>query len=227
MFLGIEVDTVAGILRLPDEKLADLLEEIQRWIPCRACKRCQLESLVGVLQHAAKVVHPGRSFVCRLINLLKGRRHPFHHIRLNRQVRADLYWWKMFAESWNGVAFFPPASTELIEFASDASGTWGCGAWCQAEWWQFQWPLGLDQGTAFKEMFAVMVAAAVWGRQWQGKQIRGHCDNQAVVHMLASRSSKNSQLMHLFRCLFFVETQFQFTLRLVHIAGIANELADG
>ncbi len=44
--------------------------------------------------------------------------------------------------------------------------------------------------------------------------------------MLASRSRKDRQFMHLPRFLFFVEAQVHFSLRLVHIAGIANELAD-
>ena len=49
-------------------------------------------------------------------------------------------------------------------------------------------------GIAFKEMFAVVVSVAVWGRRWRGQQVLGHCDNEAVVHMMASRSSKNPDL---------------------------------
>ena len=43
---------------------------------------------------------------------------------------------------------------------------------------------------------------------------------------MASRSSKNPQLMHLLRCVFFIEAGFGFTLSVVHIAGVANNLAD-
>jgi len=61
---------------------------------------------------------------------------------------------------------------------------WGCGAWCQDEWWQCEWPQGLSQGITFKDMFAVIVAAAVWGREWRGQHILSRCDNEAVTHVI-------------------------------------------
>ena len=186
-FLGIEVDTVAGRLRLPQQKLQRLCQEVTAW---------------------------------------KGPRRPHHHVHLNQQVRADLQWWKVFAESWNGIALFPPSFEPEVEFASDASGNWGSGAWCGGTWWQLQWPLGIQWGIAFKELFAVVLSAAVWGREWRGKRVLGHGDNESVTHMLAGRSSRNPELMHLLRCLFFIEAQHGFTLSLVHISGVNNDLAD-
>ena len=82
------------------------------------------------------------------------------------------------------MAYFPPPASLHAEFASDASGTWGCGAWCQDEWWQCEWPQGLSQGITFKDMFAMIVAAAVWGREWRGQHILGRCDNEAVTHVI-------------------------------------------
>ena len=105
-----------------------------------------------------------------------------------------------------------------VEFASDASGTWGCGAW--------QWPQGCDKGIAFKELFAVYISAAVWGKKRRGRHIRAHCNNEAVVYMMGSRASRNPDLLHLLRCLFFIEEQGGFSLSVVHIVGIANDLAD-
>ena len=107
-FLGIQIDTATGQLSLPPEKLLHLKREVNRWLTRNACKKAELESLIGTLQYAAKVIHPGRSFVRRLIDLLKCARHSHHHIRLNTRVKADLLWWKAFAASWNGTALFPP-----------------------------------------------------------------------------------------------------------------------
>ena len=182
---GVEIDTVAGCLSLPADKLLHLQQEVDSWLSRKVCQRRELESLVDVLQHAAKVIPPGRTFVRRLIELLKGPRRPHYFIRLNQQFRADLRWWKTFAESWNGVALFPPAAGPTIEFASDASGSWGCGAWCGNRWWQWEWPQGDNRGIAFKDLFAVILSAAVWGEEWRGQQVRAHCDNEAVVHMMA------------------------------------------
>ena len=107
VFLGIDIDTVAGRLSLPADKLLRLRTEVDSWLGRKVCRRRDLESLVGVLQHAAKMVPPGRTFVRQMIDLLKGPRRPHYFIRLNQQFRADLYWWKTFAEKWNGGCLVP------------------------------------------------------------------------------------------------------------------------
>ena len=43
---------------------------------------------------------------------------------------------------------------------------------------------------------------------------------------MASRTSKNPELAHLLRCLFFIEAERGFSLSVVHIAGVANDRAD-
>ena len=62
-FLGIEVDTVRQELRLPEVKLTHLRDLTKQWSRKRACCRQDLESLVGVLNHAVTVMRPGRSFL--------------------------------------------------------------------------------------------------------------------------------------------------------------------
>ena len=108
-FLGIELDTRAGVMRLPADKLSRLKVLLTEWSARRSCRRRQLESLIGTLQHACRVVRPGRSFLRRAIDLLRtpGATRGHHHIRLNREFRADLQWWETFATHWNGVTMFP------------------------------------------------------------------------------------------------------------------------
>ena len=63
---------------------------------------------------------------------------------------------------------------------SDASGSWGCRAWCGSHWFQVEWKgLGTtaDYGITAKELLPIVVAAAVWGREWQGTTILARCDN--------------------------------------------------
>ena len=71
-FLGIEVDTTAGQLRLPQEKLLRLQSLLSEWGDRKVCERRELESLVGTLNHACKVVRAGRSFLRRMLDLLHG-----------------------------------------------------------------------------------------------------------------------------------------------------------
>ena len=222
-FLGIQIDTATGQLSLPPEKLLCLKRKVNRWLIRNVCRKSELESLIGTLQYAGKVIHPGRSFARWLIHLLKCARRSHYHIQLNAHIKADLLWWKAFAASWNGIAFFSPPPGSEIEFTSDALGSW---AWSGSSWWQFQWPDGNNRDIAFKELFAVIFSAALWGQYWRGERVRGYSDNQAVTMMLASHTSKEPHLMHLLRCLFFIEAENHFTLSVTHISGETNVLAD-
>ena len=70
VYLSIVIDTMVGELRLPNSKLPRLMTPLQQWGTKRVCRRRELESLIDLLNHACKVVRPGRSFLCRLLDLL-------------------------------------------------------------------------------------------------------------------------------------------------------------
>ena len=231
VFLGIQIDTVAGELRLPEDKLQRLQALLQKWGARRACQRRELESLVGLLNHACKVVRPGRSFLRRLLDLLhgtEGRPQGNSWIRLSQSCQADIAWWAEFVGSWNGVSFLRPThSLPEREVTSDASGAWGCGAWHGSAW--FQLPLderAANLSIAAKELVPIVLACAAWGRDWQACRVRCRCDNQVVVAALGSRSSRDPGVMHLLRCLVFVEAQLSCHLVGDYIDTHANHLAD-
>ena len=98
-FLGIEFDTVAGILRLPEDKLHRLRSQLAAVAVRRACTKRELLSLVGLLHHASLVVRPGWSFVRRLLDLAHTARQLDRFVRLNQAARADIAWWRAFAAS--------------------------------------------------------------------------------------------------------------------------------
>ena len=228
-FLGIEIDTGALILRLPAQKLAALKMLIASWRTRRWCLKSELQSLAGKLQHACKVVRPGRSFLRRIFELLKGTHCDHHHIRINVAFRSDLAWWHLFLDSWNGVSLMRPArlSNPNHEFFADASGSFGCGAIWNQCWLQFEWPQSFRSAAiAPKELVPIVMACVVWGRVWKGQVVQVHSDNEAVVSVLNSGYSKDPQLMHLIRCLFFVLASWDIMLHASHIPGILNSVAD-
>ena len=162
-------------LRLPQEKLHRQKDLIQGWKERKSCSKRELQSLIGQLQHACKVVRSGRSFIRRMINLFTVAKKPHHHIRLSRSFRADLAWWSVFLKAWNGISVMNSRSTATPSFmlTSDASGSWGCGAFCSTgEWFRFQWPpewSGVNIHVTAKELFPLVMECAIWGDRWCGE----------------------------------------------------------
>ena len=231
-FLGIEIDTTHGVLRLPAEKLDRLMAMLREWGDRKACTRRELESLVGSLNHACKVVKPGRSFLRRMLDLLRWSNagsapRPHHHIRLNRAFRSDLQWWKTFVVGWNGVSVWKEQEKPTFKLVSDASGGWGCGAWSGNRWFKLQWPeAARDLSISVKELLPILIAGVLWGHDWAGHRVHCLCDNEAVVAVLKSRTSRHPHLMHLLRCLFFIEACYDLEITCSHIPGLDNGLAD-
>ena len=89
-FLGIELDTEARTVRLPEDKLRRLQREIRVWRGRKICTKRDLLSLIGQLQHACCVVKPGRTFQRRMIDLSSVAKELHHRIRLNKGFRSDL-----------------------------------------------------------------------------------------------------------------------------------------
>ena len=65
-FLGIELDTVCMEARLPEDKLTRIRTLLLSWLPRKKATKRDKLSLVGLLQHASKVVRPGRTFMARM-----------------------------------------------------------------------------------------------------------------------------------------------------------------
>ena len=139
--LGIEVDTAQMQLRLPADKLHCLSQLIREWRGRKSCKKRELLSLLGSLQHAAKVVKPGRAFVRRMIELSTVRKHMDAYIRINQEFRSDVEWWYQMVATWNGVSILAPLKAEAPDclITTDASGGWGCGGFFDNKWFQMQW----------------------------------------------------------------------------------------
>ena len=103
-FLGIILDTNRMEIRLPPDKLARIQELLETWLPRKKANKRQILSLVGTLQHATKVVRPGRSFVSRMYSTAAKLREMYYITRLNKAFRSDLFWWHTFLQSWNGLS---------------------------------------------------------------------------------------------------------------------------
>ena len=233
-FLGFELNSLRNEIRVPREKMEDIKREVAGWIGKRSCRKTELESLVGRLCHASRVVKPGKTFMRRMFEALAGARRSHHHIRLGSAVRSDILWWHTFMAEWNGVTIIPHPSSPAAILWSDASGSFGCGAICPtiARWIQLRWDGRRDSpkeevdSITWMELLPIVLACAVWGHYWQGQRVIVNCDNTGAVAVANSGYSKAPRIMHLLRCLFFIRALYQFSVHVVYIEGSANTWAD-
>ena len=93
------------------------------------------------------------------------------YAHLNSAARADITWWFLFIDRWNGLsmAWDLKQCNPEITVCCNASGGWGYGAYADDLWFQLQWsPQAKDFAIAIKELILVVVSAALFGKAWSG-----------------------------------------------------------
>lgn len=234
-FMGIELDTVHMEARLPEDKLQCTRDLLNSFTQRRSVRLVELQSLIGTLQFACKVVVPGRTFLQRMINLTRGVPSRFHHIRLNKEFFKDLTMWKAFLAGWHGRSFFLDTTVTPspdLELYTDAASSIGFGGYFNGQWFQGRWPphLQLDStrgiSIEWQELFPIVVACAIWFPRFSGKRIQFWCDNESVVAIINSGHSKVPRIMDLLRFLVLISMKHNFYVRARHVPGVSNEIAD-
>ena len=142
--------------------------------------------------------------------------------------------WEVFIFSWSGRSFFLNRSWETsssLHLYTDASASLGCGGihgtqWFQGKWLPHQSLTSKGISIAWQELYAIVVACAIWGPSWTRKRILFHCDNSAVVFIVNTKRSKCGRVMSLVRKLTLLTLQYNFYFKAVHIQGVKNEIAD-
>ena len=119
-FMGIVLDSTRMEARLPEDKLPRISQLLDSFSACRSARPVDLQSLIGTLQFARKVMVPRRTFLQRMINLTRGVPSRFHHFRLKKQFQRDITMWKVFLTQWNGHPFF------LDSFATSSGSRTQC-----------------------------------------------------------------------------------------------------
>ena len=229
-FLGITLDTVKMEARLPDDKLSRIRNDIRAWLGRKTATKREILSLVGLLQHAGKVVRAGRTFNARMYSTAARVPELDFHTRLNKDFRSDLLWWHTFLTDWNGISFFKAVDGSLqpdLTVQTDASGVWGCAGFLSGRWIQWQWPNEWAPiHIMAKELVPIVLCCAIWGPLMTRKTVLFQCDNTAVVAAVKKGSSGDPLAMKLLRALWFFVAHFDINIQIEHLPGACNTTAD-
>ena len=230
-FLGIEFDSGRMQARLPPDKLARARNTANNLLNRATISHQELESAVGFLSFAAKIVIPGRAFLRRLFDAL---RKPIAVHRITPGMKADLLWWSTYLDDWDSLKLLRHLdSRPTWHIWTDASGRLGMGGYIREHASQpvmeaFSIRLATRhrrKDIQFKEMKAVQQAIQLWLPRLRGSKLVLYCDNDACVYGLQKLSIRGPAMAPL-RDIAMLLARNDIHLVPTWIPTKANQLAD-
>ena len=117
--------------------------------------------------------------------------------------------------------FTDSAAGKGLGFGAVFGNMWAHGVW--PEMWHMS---GITSDITVLEMFPILVSLVVWGPYLPNKKIRFRCDNEAVVHILNTMTSRSEKKMILVRATTLECMKHNMVIKITHIAGKTNVLCD-
>lgn len=228
-FLGIELDSAEMSLRLPDEKLIQVCEELSLFHDRKRATKKQLQSLAGKLNFCASVVYGGRVFSRRIIDTINTLKESNHKVKLTGGIQADISWWHSFMSTFNGKSMLldkKPIDSVFTDSCNSAAGGVYQGDWYYLNW-DLDWPLVSKLHINSKEILAVYLAVIRWAPAWHNKRVYIQSDNMVTVYTINRGTSRNPFLMECLRVLFWLSAKYNFHITAKYIPGVINSVADG
>jgi hypothetical protein len=199
-FVGVVLNSARLTLALPRDKLASVLAAAAGVAGRRTVSRKELQSLVGRLQWASRVVYGGRVFMRSCLDGLSGVRHPGHHVTVSGAMRADLRWWVQHGARQNGVVSLRPMLPSFFVYTDAClAPAPSIGIFCSGAFVSLSGPqlegLGVPLPAAGAdinvwECFAVLAAVSLFSDWWRGCRVQFYCDNASTVAWLGSGSPR-------------------------------------
>ncbi|VDH97584.1 Hypothetical predicted protein [Mytilus galloprovincialis] len=91
-FLGLEIDTVLMLVRIPPEKLDKLKFMLDQVLSKKKMALKELESITGLMAFCSRAIISARAFIRRFYDLIASVKNgkPYYTVRLNSEVKADM-----------------------------------------------------------------------------------------------------------------------------------------
>ena len=188
----------------------------------------QLQAIAGKLNWASMVVRGGRSYLRRLLDVMKPLKSNRHKVQASKGMKEDLRWWKDFLEVFNGkrvVRAFPMVHAASVDACTEGGGVaWG-KSWHYVNWALDQ-PNLKDCHINIKETATILLALSKWALEWANCKVIIWSDNVTAVTCVNKGSSKCKVIMSLIRNIFWIKEILNIDLHCYYLPGKYNEVAD-
>ena len=166
-------------------------------------------------------------FVNRMLETLKAV-HDYGSHPIGPAFRADLHWILQYLPLYNSVQMIPRSPTLDTSIAVDSCLTGGGGHFgphiYHTVYQDFILQLGFNISEL--EMMNAVIAIKLWAPMLRNHVIRLQCDNSAAVSVLQTGRGRASFLLSCAPQVRAYTAQYKFEIRMEHIAGANNTLAD-
>ena len=189
----------------------------------------ELQSLLGKLSFVTACVHASRIFLSRLLNTLRSFSSNAKSQLVMLEMPHDLAWWQTFHPLYNGVCIIKPADWSFADFrfTTDARPTRG-GAMCLDKCLTFpflDFVIHAASHICALELFPVIIVVKFWATGLQHRRFLVSCDNEVVVTVINSGSTKDPFMQRCLGQLWFTSALHDVDLHVRHILGEHNTLA--
>ncbi|KAM4697889.1 lymphocyte antigen 75 [Rhinophrynus dorsalis] len=187
-FLGITLDSNKMEASLPAEKILQIQSIVKKFRTKTICSR-KVQSLLGYLNFATRIILQGKSFISYLLSLFASTDDSLS-ITISESARSDLAMWDNFLRNWNGQSLFTkPLSTDSPVVFSDASLAFGYAAIHGSEWFAVPWPHvdltnHIKKSQSAMQLVPIVAAANLWGHRWSGQSVNFSSSDLTIPELL-------------------------------------------
>ena len=224
-WLGIVIDMDRNQLSIPDAKVRDITACLAAAARKKVITKRHLQSLLGYINHLARVVRAARTFVARMLAALRAAEGDM--INVTAHVKADIAWFSRFLKTYNAKAIIPHNRTTARVWADSCLE--GGGATDGKAYYSYQYPKQMMDQHHISHLEAINVLAAVRTfitKEHAGGTVEIYCDNSASVHAYSSGRARDTVLAACCRAMWYHAAATQTTLTFTHLPGEGMVLPD-
>ena len=224
-WLGIDFDVERNTISIPERKLREIQRCMAAAAKSESITKKQLQRIIGLANHLAKVVRAARIFIGRILAALRAAEGDT--ITVSHHVRADLKWFARYLAAANARAILPNNRVVLRIWADTCME--GAGASDGARYYTYHFPRRMTEAHHISQLEALNCTAAARAfinSSHAGGTVEIHCDNKSSVDAFKSGRAKDPVLAACTRALWFKAAEEDVTITFTHVPGEAMALPD-